>query len=76
MSGASSRGLKRTGHEVRMEGRDRAAIRATASWAEIALVAVPFGATDDVVAVTGEALAGKTVIDARTQIGFKLLHAN
>ncbi len=59
-----------------MAGGDRAAIRATAARAEIALVAVPFGATNDVVAVTGEALAGKTVIDVRTQIGFKLLHAN
>ncbi len=57
------RGLKRAGHEVRMAGGDRAAIRATASWAETVLVAVPFDATSDVVAGAGEALVGKTVID-------------
>ncbi len=57
------RGLKRAGHDVRMAGRDPAAIRATASWSEIVLLAVPFGAINDVVAGAGEALAGKTVID-------------
>ena len=69
---ALARGLERAGHEVRMAGRDHAAIRATASWAEIVLLAVPFGAIDDVVAGTGEALAGKTVIDVTNALDAKM----
>ncbi len=61
VGGALACGLKRAGHEVRMAGRDPAAIRATASWAEIVLLAVPFGAIDDVVAGAGEAVSGELV---------------
>src|SRR5688572_29411004 len=60
---ALGRGLKRAGHEVRGAGKDRAAIRETASWAEVVLLAVPFGAIVDVVRDAGEALAGKAVVD-------------
>ncbi len=60
---ALGRGLSRGGQEVRIVGRDKAAIRATASWADIVLLAVPFGALDEVVADVKESLAGKTVID-------------
>ncbi len=69
---ALARGLKRAGHEVRMAGRDPAAIRATASWAEIVLLAVPFGAIDDVVAGAGEALAGKAVVDVTNTLDSKM----
>lgn len=60
---ALSRGLTRAGHDVRAVGKDPGAIREAASWAEVVLLAVPFGAIDDVVKAAGEALAGKTVID-------------
>ncbi len=40
-----------------MAVRDPAAIRATASWSEIVLLAVPFGAIDDVIAVAGAVTA-------------------
>jgi 3-hydroxyisobutyrate dehydrogenase-like beta-hydroxyacid dehydrogenase len=33
---ALARGLKRAGHEVRAVGKDKTAIRETASWAEVA----------------------------------------
>ena len=46
---ALARGLKRAGHEVRAVGKDKTAIRDTASWAEVILLAVPFAAIDDVV---------------------------
>jgi len=49
---ALARGLKRAGHDVRTVGRDKAAIRETASWAEVVLLAVPFGAIDDVASET------------------------
>ncbi|MCC6807052.1 MAG: NADPH-dependent F420 reductase [Deltaproteobacteria bacterium] len=60
---ALGRGLTRAGHEVRAAGKDKAAVLQTAQWGEIVLLAVPFGAIDEVVADAGEALAGKTVID-------------
>lgn len=60
---ALARGLQRAGHEVRTVGKDRVAIRGAASWGAVVLLAVPFGAIDDVVRDAGEALAGKTVVD-------------
>lgn len=60
---ALERGLKRAGREVKAVGRDKAAVRDTAAWADTVIVAVPFGAVDDVVRTAGEALEGKTVVD-------------
>ncbi|HYJ11651.1 MAG TPA: NAD(P)-binding domain-containing protein [Polyangiaceae bacterium] len=60
---ALARGLERAGHEVRAVGRDKGAIWKASSWAEIVLLAVPFGALDEVVNDAAEALAGKTVVD-------------
>ena len=51
------------GHEVRAVGNDKPAIRDTAGWAEVVILAVPFWAIDDVIETAGEALAGKTVVD-------------
>jgi hypothetical protein len=60
---ALARGLKRAGHEVRAVGNDKAAIRDTAAWGEDVILAVPFGAIDDVVKTAGDVLEGKTLID-------------
>jgi predicted dinucleotide-binding enzyme len=60
---ALARGLKRAGHEVRAVGKDAAAIRDTAAWGEVVILAVPFEALDDVLKTAGEALSGKTVVD-------------
>ncbi|HEX5043145.1 MAG TPA: NADPH-dependent F420 reductase [Candidatus Polarisedimenticolaceae bacterium] len=60
---ALARGLKRAGHAVRVAGHDEEAIRETASSADVVVLAVPFGALDDVVREAGDALAGKTVVD-------------
>jgi hypothetical protein len=57
-------GLKRTSHEVRSVGNDPAAVRAVADWANVVILAVPFGALDQVVKSAGSALDGKTVVDA------------
>jgi predicted dinucleotide-binding enzyme len=66
---ALQRGLQRAGHETRAVGNDKAAIRDTAAWAEVVVLAVPFGAVDDVARTAGEALAGKTVIDVTNALG-------
>lgn len=63
VGGALARGLMRAQHEVRAVGNDPAGIRASAAWCEVGIIAVPFGAIDDVVQAAGEVLSGKTVID-------------
>ena len=54
---ALARGLKRAGHEVRAVGEDAAAIRDVAGWGEVVILAVPFGAIDDVGPAFGVAAA-------------------
>jgi|SRR5689334_13294506 predicted dinucleotide-binding enzyme len=66
---ALARGLRREGHEVQAVGKNRAAIRDTAKWGEVILLAVPFGALNDVVEDAGEVLAGKTVVDVTNALG-------
>jgi 8-hydroxy-5-deazaflavin:NADPH oxidoreductase len=60
---ALARGLKRGDHEVRAVGNDGAVIRDTAASAELVVIAVPFGAIDDVLKAAADVLAGKTVLD-------------
>ncbi len=69
---ALARGLSRGGHEVRAVGRDKAVVRATASWADIVLLAVPFGALDEIIAEVRESVAGKTVIDVTNALDAKM----
>jgi predicted dinucleotide-binding enzyme len=66
---ALGRGLKRVGYDVRAVGNDKAKIRETAGWGETVILAVPFGALDDVVKAAGDALTGKTVVDATNALG-------
>ncbi|MEZ4475599.1 MAG: NAD(P)-binding domain-containing protein [bacterium] len=63
VGGALARGLASAGHDVRAVGDDIVAVQATAAWAEVVLLAVPFAAMGAVVEVAGAALAGKVVID-------------
>ena len=60
---ALARGFERAGHDVRAVGKDPGAIRDTAGWGEVIILAVPFGALDDVVKTVGEGMRGKTVVD-------------
>jgi predicted dinucleotide-binding enzyme len=60
---ALGRGLSRVGHEVRLAGNDPKAVRETASWAGVVLLAVPFGAVDAAVKEAGNGLDGKTLVD-------------
>jgi predicted dinucleotide-binding enzyme len=66
VGGALERGLKRSGSDVRVADNDAADIRTVAGWADVVILAVPFGAIDEVVASLGTAIEGKTVVDART----------
>jgi 8-hydroxy-5-deazaflavin:NADPH oxidoreductase len=55
-------GVQRAGHEVRMVGRG-SEVPATAAWADVVILAVPFGALDALAAEIASAVKGKPVID-------------
>lgn len=60
---ALERGLSRAKYEARTVGHDKDAIRKTAEWADVLILAVPFGALDDVVRTIGSAADNKPVVD-------------
>jgi predicted dinucleotide-binding enzyme len=69
---ALARGLQRAGHDVRTTGREPAALRDVAAWAEIVVLAVPFGALDEVARQVADAVKGKTVIDVTNALDAKM----
>ena len=72
VGGALARGLKRAGHDVKASGDDKQGTRETATWADVVLLAVPFGAIDDVVNNVGDALASKTLVDVTNALDAKM----
>lgn len=61
---ALARGLRGSGRDVQTVGNDRAAVREAASQADIIVLAVPFGALEEVAATIGPVSSGKTIVDA------------
>ncbi|HEX8444779.1 MAG TPA: NAD(P)-binding domain-containing protein [Allosphingosinicella sp.] len=57
-------GLSRNGHEVRTVGREPGAVRDAGEFAEIVILAVPFGEIDNTVNELGDSVSGKVVVDA------------
>jgi predicted dinucleotide-binding enzyme len=72
VGGALAKGLTRAGHEVKAVGKDPAAVRGVADWAQVVLLAVPYGALESAVQEAGRGLDGKTVIDATNALGPKM----
>lgn len=60
---ALRRGLERSGYQVRAVGKEPAQVRETGQWAEIIMLAVPYGAVDDALRELGEGVNGKTIVD-------------
>jgi 8-hydroxy-5-deazaflavin:NADPH oxidoreductase len=60
---ALQRGLERGGHDVQAVGNEPARIRDAAQAAEVLLLAVPFGALEDVLRTLGGAADGKVLLD-------------
>ncbi len=63
VGGALARGLKRAGQDVASVGKDAAAIRDTAAWADVVILAVPFGAVGEVAKILADHVSGKPVVD-------------
>ena len=57
------RGAQRAGYEAKAVGKDPIGVRDTAEFADIVILAVPFGAIDDTLKEVGDAIKGKIVID-------------
>ena len=60
---ALRRGLEGTGYTVQSAGRDPNGLLTTAAWGEILILAVPFGAIDDVLRQVGDTINGKILLD-------------
>lgn len=60
---ALQRGLEKTGHEVRAAGREPERIREAARSADMIVLAVPFGAIDEVLRTLGGSTHGKVLLD-------------
>jgi predicted dinucleotide-binding enzyme len=60
---ALRRGLERAGYQVRAVGKEPAHVRETGQWAEIIMLAVPYGAVDDALRELADAVNGKTIVD-------------
>lgn len=60
---ALARGLERGGYDVRTVGADPAGVRDTGAWADVVILAIPYGAIDDAVRELGAGVDGKTLVD-------------
>ena len=71
---ALARGFERAGHTVATVGNDQAGIKELAASGDVIVLAVPFGALDQVAATIGHAADGKVVIDVTNALtpDFKL----
>lgn len=65
---ALRRGLEGAGYEVKSTGNDSKEIRAIVAWGEILILAIPFGAIDDVLLVIGDAVQGKALLDVTNSL--------
>lgn len=63
VGGALREGLERAGYEVRAVGKEPQLVREAAEWGGIIVLAVPYGAIDDVLRSIGDAVNGKPLID-------------
>jgi predicted dinucleotide-binding enzyme len=57
------RGLERSGYQVRAVGKDPGQVRETGQWADVIVLAVPYGAIDDALRELGDGANGKTILD-------------
>ena len=72
VGGALMRGLQRAGYEVTAVGANKSANRDTAAWADVVILAVPFGAVAGVATEIADAVRGKVVVDATNALDEKM----
>jgi predicted dinucleotide-binding enzyme len=60
---ALARGLTRAGYQVRTVGKSPGEVQDMGTWADVVILAVPYGAIDDAIRELGDGIAGKTLVD-------------
>ena len=60
---ALARGLERSGYAVRAVDSEPGKVKETGEWAEVVILAVPYGAVDDVIRELGGSIQDKTLVD-------------
>lgn len=60
---ALRRGLERSGYQVRAVGEAPGQVRETGMWADVVVLAVPYGAVDDALRELGDTVDGKPLVD-------------
>ncbi len=60
---ALARGLERAGYAVRAVGSEPFKVKETGEWAEVVILAVPYGAVGDAIRELGASIQGKTLVD-------------
>jgi hypothetical protein len=60
---ALRRGLERANYDVRAVGKDPREVKDTGGWADVVILAVPYGAIDDAIRELGDGIAGKALVD-------------
>jgi hypothetical protein len=60
---AIQKGLQRAGYELKVVGKDPPKVREAGAWAEVIILAVPYGALDNALQELGDGVAGKTLVD-------------
>lgn len=60
---ALRRGLERSGYDVRAVGKKPEQVKDTGAWADVVILAVPYGAIDDAVGELADGIRGKTLVD-------------
>jgi predicted dinucleotide-binding enzyme len=69
---ALERGLRAAGYDVRTAGRDAEAVREAGAWADVLVLAVPFGAVDETLRELDGTYAGKPLVDVTNALGPKM----
>ena len=60
---ALRRGLERAGYDARTVGKEPGQVKETGRWADVVVLAVPYGAVDAALAELGGGITGKTLVD-------------
>src|SRR5919112_511545 len=60
---ALRRGLERAQYQVRAVGKDPAGVKDVGAWADVLVLAVPYGAVDEAIAELADGIQGKTLVD-------------
>jgi predicted dinucleotide-binding enzyme len=65
---ALRRGLERAGYQVRAVGKNPPEVKETGSWADVVILAVPYGAVADAVDELGDGITGKPLVDVTNAV--------